>query len=127
MLSRCSAYAFVLSCALSVIFPFALLPQQAPPASSARILLLPKRVVSGEPATLAALDVNGRLTPGVPVNFSNGDRLTTDATGPALFVAPLNPGAIFASIPEHTWRLTTALLSPHAALPSSLAISSAPP
>src|SRR5258708_16665025 len=81
MLSRCSAYAFVLSCALSVIFPFALLPQQAPPASSARILLLPKRVVSGETATLAVLDVNGRLTPGVPVNFSNGDHLVTNATG----------------------------------------------
>ena len=68
------------------------------PAGSARILLLPRRIVSGERATLAVLDVNGRLTPGVTVNFSNGDRLTTDQTGRALFVAPLNPGVIFGSI-----------------------------
>src|SRR5260370_40034262 len=69
--------------------------QSAPAASGARILLLPRRIVSGERATLAVLDVNGRLTPGVTVNFSNGDRLTTDATGRALFVAPLDPGVSF--------------------------------
>jgi hypothetical protein len=43
--------------------------------------VLPRRIVSGERATLAVLDVNGRLTPGVTVNFLNGDRLTNDATG----------------------------------------------
>jgi len=32
------------------------------------------------------------------VSFSNGDRLTTDATGRALFVARLNPGVIYGSI-----------------------------
>src|SRR2546430_6025014 len=69
-------------------------PQSPPAASGARILLLPRRIVSGERATLAVLDVDGRLTPGVTVNFSNGDRLKTDATGRALFVAPLNPGVI---------------------------------
>src|SRR5207249_7202290 len=49
-------------------------PQSPPAASGARILLLPRRIVSGERATLAVLDVDGRLTPGVTVNFSNGDR-----------------------------------------------------
>src|SRR5208282_3122519 len=72
--------------------------QQAPPASGARILLLPRKVVTGERATLAVLDVNGRLTPGVTVDFSNGDKVTTDTTGRALFVAPLNPGVILASL-----------------------------
>jgi hypothetical protein len=100
--------------------------QAAPAASGARILLLPRRIVSGERATLAVLDVNGRLTPGVTVNFSNGDRLKTDATGRALFVAPLNIGVIFASIAGRAGRVTTAILSPSEAVSSSLEISSAP-
>src|SRR6266404_6439818 len=73
-------------------------PAAASAASGARMLLLPRRIVSGERATLAVLDVNGRLTPGVTVSFSNGDKLTTDPTGRALFVAPLTPGVIFGSI-----------------------------
>src|SRR5271170_7262835 len=35
-------------------------PVPAPQASGARILLLPRQIVSGERATLAVLDVNGR-------------------------------------------------------------------
>lgn len=96
-----------------------------PAVSGARILLLPRRVVSGERATLAVLDVNGRLTPGVTVNFSNADRLTTDATGRALFVAPLNPGVIFASIAGRTGRVATAILLPNEAAPASIEVSSA--
>lgn len=87
-------------------------PQQAPAASGARILLLPRKIVTGERSTLAVLDVNGRLTPGVTVVFSNGDKVTTDQTGRALFVAPLNPGVIFASIEGRAGRLTSVILSP---------------
>src|SRR6266852_5490465 len=102
-------------------------PQQSPPAvSGARILLLPRRIVSGERATLAVLDVNGRLTPGVTVNFSNGDRLTTDVTGRALFVAPLNPGVIFGSIAGRAGRVATAILSPSEAASASIEVSSTP-
>jgi hypothetical protein len=90
------------------------------------MLLLPRGIVSGERATLAVLDVNGRLTPGVTVNFSNGDRLTTDATGRALFVAPLNPGVIFGSIAGRTGRVATAILSPSEAASTSIEVSSAP-
>jgi len=100
--------------------------QPLPPASGARMLLLPRRIVSGERATLAVLDVNGRLTPGVTVNFSNGDRLTTDATGRALFVAPLNPGVIFGSIAGRTGRVATAILSPGEAAAAEIQVSSAP-
>lgn len=86
---------------------------QAPPRSSAgRILLLPRTIVSGDRATLAVLDVNGRLTPGATVVFSNGDRLTTDATGRALFVAPLNPGVIHASIVDRPGRVPVTILPP---------------
>ena len=100
--------------------------QQAPPASAARILLLPRRVVSGERATLAVLDVSGRLTPGVNVVFSNGDHLTTDATGRSLFVAPLNAGVISASIAGRTGRVYTTIISPTEAGSSSIEVSAAP-
>lgn len=106
--------------------PDASAQQTAPAASGARILLLPRRIISGERATLAVLDVNGRLTPGVTVNFSNGDRFTTDATGRALFVAPLNPGVIFGSIEGRAGRVATAILSPTEASSASLEVSSAP-
>jgi hypothetical protein len=109
-----------------VFAPGASAQQSAPAASGARILLLPRRIVSGERATFAVLDVNGRLTPGVTVNFSNGDRLTTDATGRALFVAPLNPGVIFGSIAGRTGRVATTILSPGEAASTSIEVSSAP-
>jgi hypothetical protein len=82
-----------------------------PASSGARILLLPRQLVSGERATLAVLDVNGRLTPNVAVSFSNGDHLKTDATGRALFVAPLTTGVIFGSIDGRAGRVTSTVLS----------------
>jgi len=100
--------------------------QAAPAASGARILLLPRKVVSGEHATLAVLDINGRLTPGVRVNFSNGDRVTTDTTGRALFVAPLDPGTISAVIAGHPGRIYITILSPTEASSDSLAVTAAP-
>ena len=98
----------------------------APPVSGARILLLPRKIVSGEHATLAVLDVNGRLTPGVHVNFSNGDRVTTDTTGRALFVAPLNPGRISAMIEGHPGRVFVTILSPTEASSDTLQVTAAP-
>jgi hypothetical protein len=100
--------------------------QRPPAASGARTLLLPRQIVSGERATLAVLDANGRLTPGVTVQFSNGDRFTTDVTGRALFVAPLNPGVIFASIAGRSGRMPTVVLSPSEATTTAMEISAAP-
>ena len=113
-------------CAVAQVFSFPHPAQQAPAASGARMLLLPRRIVSGERATLAVLDVNGRLTPGVTVNFSNGDKVTTNATGRALFVAPLNPGVILGSIAGRAGRVATAILSPSEAASASIEITSAP-
>ena len=124
---RCLSPAVFISCLIAGIFgSFVVCAQQPPPASGARILLLPRKIISGERATLAVLDVNGRLTPGVTVNFSNGDRFTTDATGRALFVAPLNPGVIFGSIAGRTGRVATAILPSGEAASTSLEVSSAP-
>jgi hypothetical protein len=111
----------LLSCA-----SFAVTAQDPPPASGARILLLPRQVVAGERATLAVLDVNGRLTPGVTVNFSNADKLTTDTTGRALFVAPLNPGIVFASIAGRSGRVPMVVLAPEELGAGPLEIVSAP-
>src|SRR6202043_1326875 len=118
--------AVILSGLCALLFACSAHAQQAPNPAGARILLLPRRIVSGERATLAVLDVNGRLTPGVAVNFSNGDRLTTDATGRALFVAPLKPGVIYGSIAGRTGRVATAILAPGEAASTSIEVSSAP-
>lgn len=98
----------------------------APAPSAARILLLPRRIVSGERATLAVLGVNGRLTPGATITFSNGDHFKTDATGRALFVAPLNPGVIYGSIEGRPGRVSTVILTPAEASSLTMEISSAP-
>src|SRR5882762_2456025 len=119
--------ALFFACLIAGVFAPGANPQRFPPAASgARILLLPRQIVSGERATLAVLDVNGRLTPSVTVNFSNGDKLATDATGRALFVAPLTPGVLFASIAGRTARVTTAVIPPSEAASSSVEIASAP-
>lgn len=124
---RWSLVFFALLSVLAVMVTSSVSAQQAPPAASAaRILLLPRHIVSGERATLAVLDVNGRLTPGVRVNFSNGDHLTTDTTGRALFVAPLNPGVISAVISGRPGRVYTTILSPTDPASPSLEISFAP-
>src|SRR5215470_7987188 len=115
------------ACVLASLFAPALIAQEASPApSAARILLLPRRIVSGESATLAVLDVRGRLTPGVTVTFSNGDQVKTNATGRAAFVAPLDAGVIFGSIAGRPGRVSTVILTPSEAAASSLEISSAP-
>ena len=93
--------------------------QVAPAAASARILLLPKRIVTGERATLAVLDANGRLTPGVTVKFSSGEQAVTDTTGRASFSAPPNPGVIYATLGDRKERVYTTILT-HVEAPANL-------
>jgi hypothetical protein len=99
------AFAFL---PLMALAPFA---QEPPPASGARILIMPRKIVSGEHATLAVLDVSGRLTPGVTIEFSNGDTLKTDPTGRAMFVAPLNVDKIYAAIQGRTGRVASTIVT----------------
>jgi hypothetical protein len=127
MALRCALLFF--TCSIASVFLQLWGAQQTPlppSPSAARMLLLPRQIVSGERATLAVLDVNGRLTPGVKVNFSNGDRLTTDTTGRALFVAPLEPGVIFGSITGRAGRVPTTILNPSEAATASIEIVAAP-
>jgi len=120
------AVAFMAAVLVSLLIGMAIVGQQPPAASAARMLLLPRQIVSGERATLAVLDVNGRLTPEVTVAFSNGDRLKTDATGRAMFVAPLTPGSISASIAGRSGKVYTTILTPTEANSESIQIQSLP-
>jgi hypothetical protein len=100
--------------------------QEPPPPSAARILLVPTRMVSGDRATLAVLDFGGRLTPNVSIQFSNGDEIKTDATGRALYVAPLTPGSLFASIAGRPGKVKTLVVSPQQAAAYGIEVTSAP-
>lgn len=126
MRCRPAVYAFGLSFVVLACCGASAIPQQVPAAAGARILILPRQVVSGERATFAVLDVNGRLTPGVTVNFSNGEHFTTDTTGRARFVAPLNTGIIFGSIAGRPGRVPTVVLSGAEAVSSTIQILSVP-
>ena len=118
--------AVILSGLCAFLFACSAHAQQAPSPAGARILLLPRKIVSGERATLAVLDVNGRLTPGVTVAFSNGDRLTTDQSGRALLVAPLNPGVVYGTIEGRRGRVPTTIVAPTESELSLVDINSAP-
>jgi hypothetical protein len=121
-----SSHDRILSGLCALLFACGAHAQQAPNPAGARILLLPRRIVSGERATLAVLDMNGRLTPGVTVAFSNGDRLTTDQSGRALLVAPLNPGVIFAAIEGRRGRVPTIIVAPTESELSLVEVNSVP-
>jgi hypothetical protein len=64
-----------------------------------RTIVLPQKMVAGAPATLAVLDAAGRMLPKVVVELPGGQKVTTDATGRALFTAPSEPGILTAQIP----------------------------
>jgi len=93
------------------VLPCSVVGQQAPSAKNARILLLPRKMVSGDRTTLAVLDFGGRLTPNVTVAFSNGDHVTTNSTGRATFVAPLTQGVLYATIQGRAGRVQTEVIA----------------
>jgi len=65
---------------------------------AARTIILPPKMIAGAPATLAVLDSAGHLLPKIVVELSSGQKVTTDATGRALFPAPEQAGKFTARI-----------------------------
>ena len=63
---------------------------------------------------------------GAAVVFSNGDRLLTDATGRALFVAPLTPGVIRGSIVGREGHIPVTILSPDETAATAIQVDSIP-
>lgn len=51
-------------------------------------LVLPRKLVAGQPATLAAFGVDGKLAAGVGVDLGGVQHVQTDKTGRAYFIAP---------------------------------------
>lgn len=121
-LSRCACFPATLLLAFDISPAIA----QKTPSPLGRTLLVPHTIVSGERATLAVLDSRGRLAPGVNVIFSNGDHFTTDVTGRALFVAPLNGGVIVASIEGSSARVPVVIIPPSEAAADSIQLDSVP-
>jgi hypothetical protein len=130
MLLRRPSYQYALRgfCLATAFLPlfFSASAQKPPSSSAGRTLVLPRTLVSGDRATLAVLDSGGRLTSGAVVNFSNGDHLTTDATGRALFVAPLTPGLILGSIAGRAGRTPVSIVSPSETTAHSIHVDSIP-
>ncbi|MFZ0883880.1 MAG: hypothetical protein WAN14_10810 [Candidatus Acidiferrales bacterium] len=60
-------------------------------------IVLPARLVSGQPATLAVLGVDGRLAPNITVKLGNDQRVKTDKTGRASFTAPMGGSVLIAT------------------------------
>ncbi|HWF13472.1 MAG TPA: hypothetical protein VG272_07035, partial [Candidatus Acidoferrales bacterium] len=73
-------------------------PTKPHAAATPRQIILPPKVIAGAPAMLAVLDSRGRLMPKVEVDISDGQKVTTDATGRALFNANNQPGSLIAKI-----------------------------
>jgi hypothetical protein len=84
-------------------------PAQAPGAAS--IVLVP-RLVPGEVSTLAVLDAGGRLVSGAIIEFPGEERVTTDATGRATFVAPLTPGVLMVHLSQRSATASSTVLAP---------------
>jgi hypothetical protein len=77
-------------------------------------IVLPPRIVAGQPVTLAALGVDGKLASGVKVDVGD-QQLTTDSTGRVIFSAPASAGYVLAKASGSSFAT---LVDPSAADPS---------
>jgi hypothetical protein len=94
------------------------LPKTQAPAP--RIIVLPQKAIVGTPATLAVLDAAGRTVPNVIVELSNGQKVTTDVTGRALFMAPSETGVLIAQISgRKIINSSTVVIAPDSTPPTS--------
>lgn len=62
--------------------------QALPFTTPAVTIIVPSRLMATHPATLAVFGVDGKLAPGISVDLSDGESVTTDHTGRAHFTAP---------------------------------------
>jgi hypothetical protein len=80
-------------------------------------------MVAGTKATLAVLDSQGRLAPGVVVEFIGGARVTTDSTGRAVFTAPA-PGVLLAHLAGRGGNVPAVVLPAAESGPAGLRVTS---
>jgi hypothetical protein len=70
-------------------------PVEAGQQPAGTTIVLPQRLIVGQPATLAVLGSDGRLLPWATVEFAGGEQVATDETGRVTFTAPEQPGVLF--------------------------------
>jgi hypothetical protein len=99
---------------------------QDQPKVSAAEIVLPPQLETEKPATLAVLDSEGRLMPGVAVMLSNGKRVTTDSTGRARFVITSEPGTFIAEVDGTGVRASADVLAMQTVPPESIVVTSYP-
>jgi len=92
-LAVCAAISLLAAAATHSAFAQA---QTGSPTAWAVTLVLPPKLVAGAPATLATLGVDGKLAPHIAVEFANGERVESDATGRAFFTVPASGGFLIA-------------------------------
>ena len=113
---------FLLAFIVSAVAPAASSPTPPPQTINALgSIILPPRVVAGQPATLAVLDISGRLVPGVPIDVGNGEVIRTDATGRAKFTVPPGSGPFLAKITVGQTQAAAVVVPVSPASPVSIA------
>jgi hypothetical protein len=82
--------AIALVCFAAFLPALAFTAQELPSVSTAWnvTLVLPRKLIAGQPATLAAFGVDGKLAAGVSVELGGVQRVQTDKTGRAYFITP---------------------------------------
>lgn len=105
-------------------------PKAFPSAADAHAtvaeVVLPARLATDKPATLAVLDSQGRLAPGVSVELSTGTRVVTNAGGEARFVAGSSAGILTASVPGTPVQAASPVIASTGDSPSAVAIAKYP-
>src|SRR5579872_3995051 len=94
--SCCGLPALILLCAALFSLAPALRGQSPPLGVRAVTIVLPSKVMAGHAATLSVLGADGKLTPGVAVELTTGQTVTTDSTGRAVFTAPSSQAVLIA-------------------------------
>lgn len=104
--------AFTLLAVVSATVAAAQQPPKSHASPAPRQIILPPKLVAGAQATLAVLDSQGRLLANIAVDLSGGQKVTTDATGRALFKATNDPGTLVAKISGQTISAAATVVAP---------------
>jgi hypothetical protein len=103
----------------------AIKPGNAPHSTVAEIVL-PAKLATDKPATLAVLDSDGRVAPGITVELSSGRKVVTNSAGQARFVADSAPGILNAKVPGTPLRASATVIASTGDSPSAVAIARCP-
>src|SRR5271170_7190172 len=76
-------------------------------------IVMPSKLMAGEPATLTVLDAAGHVVPRESIFFSDGSHTETDVNGFAHLTSLQTPGAIIARLTLHREIAACTVVLPH--------------